>query len=116
MLTVHEETPALIISESAASKVGELIVAEGNPKLKLRIYVTGGGCSGFQYGFAFEETEGEDDTLVEKDGVTFLVDSTSLQYLTGAQIDYQEGLEGARFIIHNPNAAASCSCGNSFSV
>jgi iron-sulfur cluster insertion protein len=116
MAFVQEETPALLVTASAAGKVGELIAEEGNPKLKLRIYVTGGGCSGFQYGFAFEETVGEDDTLVEKDGVTFLVDSTSLQYLAGAEIDYQEGLEGARFIIHNPNAASSCSCGSSFSV
>ncbi|MCX8049204.1 MAG: iron-sulfur cluster insertion protein ErpA [Methylohalobius sp.] len=115
MATVAD-SPVLLISESAAGKVGELIAEEGNPNLKLRIYVTGGGCSGFQYGFVFEEAIGEDDTLVEKNGVTFLVDSTSLQYLTGAQIDYQEGLEGARFIIHNPNAATSCSCGSSFSV
>jgi iron-sulfur cluster insertion protein len=109
------EAPILVTS-SAANKVSELIAEEGNPDLKLRIYVSGGGCSGFQYGFAFEEVVGEGDTLVEKDGVSFLVDSVSLQYLAGAEIDYQEGLEGSRFIIKNPNAASSCSCGSSFSV
>lgn len=106
----------ILVTSSAAGKVSELIAEEGNPDLKLRIYVSGGGCSGFQYGFAFEESAGEDDTRVEKDGVTFLVDSVSLQYLAGAEIDYQEGLEGSRFLIKNPNAAASCSCGNSFSL
>jgi len=108
--------PPLFFTSSAASKVSELIAEEGNPELKLRVYVSGGGCSGMQYGFSFEEGIAEDDTAVEKDGVTLLVDSTSLQYLTGAEIDYQEGLEGSRFVIKNPNATASCSCGSSFSV
>jgi iron-sulfur cluster insertion protein len=80
------------------------------------VYVSGGGCSGFQYGFSFEDAVSEDDTTVEKDGVTLLVDPASLQYLTGAEIDYQEGLEGSRFVIKNPNASSSCSCGSSFSV
>ncbi|HWP00347.1 MAG TPA: iron-sulfur cluster insertion protein ErpA [Methylococcus sp.] len=106
----------ILVTSSAADKVSELIAEEGNPDLKLRIYVSGGGCSGFQYGFAFEEAVGEDDTLIEKDGVTLLVDPVSLQYLAGAEIDYQEGLEGSRFLIKNPNAASSCSCGSSFSV
>ncbi|MEW6037815.1 MAG: iron-sulfur cluster insertion protein ErpA [Pseudomonadota bacterium] len=108
--------PALIFTGNAAAKVSELIAEEGNPALKLRVYVSGGGCSGFQYGFSFEEAVNEDDTAVEKDGVTLLVDPTSLQYLQGAEIDYQEGLEGSRFVIKNPNATSSCSCGSSFSV
>ncbi|MDD2768343.1 MAG: iron-sulfur cluster insertion protein ErpA [Methylococcus sp.] len=108
--------PALIFTGNAAAKVNELIAEEGNPALKLRVYVSGGGCSGFQYGFSFEEAVNEDDTAVEKDGVTLLVDPTSLQYLQGAEIDYQEGLEGSRFVIKNPNATSSCSCGSSFSV
>lgn len=114
-LTPPPATP-LIFTGNAANKVNELIAEEGNPDLKLRVYVSGGGCSGFQYGFSFEDAVSEDDTTVEKDGVTLLVDPTSLQYLVGAEIDYQEGLEGSRFIIKNPNAASSCSCGSSFSV
>jgi iron-sulfur cluster insertion protein len=109
-------SPPLIFSRNAAAKVGELIAEEGNPDLKLRVYVSGGGCSGFQYGFSFEETVAEDDATVETDGVTLMVDPASLQYLAGAEIDYQEGLEGSRFVIKNPNAASSCSCGSSFSV
>jgi len=108
--------PPLFFTSNAASKVSELIAEEGNPDLKLRVYVSGGGCSGFQYGFSFEDAVSEDDTMVEKDGVTLLVDPASLQYLAGAEIDYQEGLEGSRFIIKNPNASSSCSCGSSFSV
>ena len=108
--------PPLFFTSNAASKVSELIAEEGNPELKLRVYVSGGGCSGFQYGFSFEDAVSEDDTTVEKDGVTLLVDPASLQYLTGAEIDYQEGLEGSRFVIKNPNASSSCSCGSSFSV
>ncbi|CAL1240506.1 iron-sulfur cluster insertion protein ErpA [Candidatus Methylocalor cossyra] len=108
--------PPLVFTGNAAAKVSELIAEEGNPDLKLRVYVTGGGCSGFQYGFSFEETVAEDDTTVETDGVTLMVDPTSLQYLAGAEIDYQEGLEGSRFVIKNPNATSSCSCGSSFSV
>jgi iron-sulfur cluster insertion protein len=109
-------SPPVIFTSNAAGKVSELIADEGNPELKLRVYVSGGGCSGMQYGFSFEEGVADDDTTVETDGVTLLVDSASLQYLAGAEIDYQEGLEGSRFVIKNPNASASCSCGSSFSV
>lgn len=108
--------PPLVFSRNAAAKVAELIAEEGNPDLKLRVYVSGGGCSGFQYGFSFEEVVGDDDTTVETDGVILMVDPASLQYLAGAEIDYQEGLEGSRFVIKNPNAASTCSCGSSFSV
>jgi iron-sulfur cluster insertion protein len=104
------------LSEAAIDKVGQLITEEGNPQLKLRIYVTGGGCAGFQYGFAFDETAAEDDVLIEKGAVKLLVDSVSLQYLSGAKIGYEDGLEGSRFVIHNPNASTSCGCGSSFSV
>lgn len=107
---------ALIFTESAANKVKELIVEEGNPDLKLRVFVTGGGCSGFQYGFTFDEVANEDDTVMEKNGVTLLVDPMSFQYLSGAEIDYQEGLEGAQFVIKNPNATSTCGCGSSFSA
>lgn len=107
---------ALIFTESAANKVKELIVEEGNPDLKLRVFVTGGGCSGFQYGFTFDEIANEDDTVMEKNGVTLLVDPMSFQYLSGAEIDYQEGLEGAQFVIKNPNATSTCGCGSSFSA
>jgi iron-sulfur cluster insertion protein len=106
----------VVFSESAALKVKEMIIDEGNAKLNLRVYVTGGGCSGFQYGFAFDETINEDDTRIEKDGVTLLIDSMSFQYLVGAEIDYEDGLEGARFLIKNPNAATTCGCGSSFSM
>ncbi len=108
--------PPLVFSRNAAAKVAELIAEEGNPDLKLRVYVSGGGCSGFQYGFSFEEVIADDDTTVETDGVILMVDPASLQYLAGAEIDYQEGLEGSRFVIKNPNAASTCSCGSSFSV
>lgn len=107
---------SLVFTDSAASKVKELIVEEGNPDLKLRVFVTGGGCSGFQYGFTFDEVTNEDDTIMEKDGVTLLIDPMSFQYLSGAEIDYQEGLEGAQFVIKNPNATSTCGCGSSFSV
>ncbi|MGA7179166.1 MAG: iron-sulfur cluster insertion protein ErpA [Thiobacillaceae bacterium] len=109
------ETP-LNFTDSAASKVKSLIDEEGNPELKLRVFVTGGGCSGFQYGFTFDEVSNEDDTVLEKGGVTLLIDSMSFQYLVGAEIDYQEGLEGAQFVIKNPNATTTCGCGSSFSV
>jgi iron-sulfur cluster insertion protein len=116
---VHDLTPPpppVIFTSNAAGKVSELIAEEGNPDLKLRVYVSGGGCSGMQYGFSFEEGVSEEDTTVETDGVTLLVDPASLQYLAGAEIDYQDGLEGSRFVIKNPNASSSCSCGSSFSV
>lgn len=107
---------SIVFTDSAADKVREILVEEGNADMKLRVYVTGGGCSGFQYGFAFEEKAGEDDTVVTKNGVDMVVDPASFQYLAGAEIDYQEGLEGSRFIIKNPNAATTCGCGSSFSV
>ena len=103
-------------SAAAAAKVAELIADEGNPALKLRLYVTGGGCSGFSYGFAFDDQVNDDDTRIDKDGVTMVVDMMSLQYLAGADIDYEDGLEGSRFVIHNPNAQTTCGCGSSFSM
>ena len=106
----------LVFTESAAAKVRELIEEEGNPSLKLRVFVTGGGCSGFQYGFTFDEEVSDDDTRLEKGGVTLLIDPMSYQYLAGAEIDYSEGLEGAQFVIKNPNATSTCGCGSSFSV
>ncbi|MGA7949566.1 MAG: iron-sulfur cluster insertion protein ErpA [Thiobacillaceae bacterium] len=106
----------LNFTDNAAAKVKSLIDEEGNPDLKLRVFVSGGGCSGFQYGFTFDETSNEDDTMLEKGGVTLLIDSMSFQYLAGAEIDYQEGLEGAQFVIKNPNATTTCGCGSSFSV
>jgi len=105
-----------VFTDSAANKVKELIDEEGNPELKLRVFVTGGGCSGFQYGFTFDEEVADDDTAMEKNGVTLLVDAMSYQYLLGAEIDYTEGLEGAQFVIRNPNATTTCGCGSSFSV
>lgn len=107
---------SLNITAKAVAKVKSLIVEEGDPSLNLRVFVTGGGCSGFQYGFSFDELVAEDDTKVESDGVTMLVDSLSFQYLVGAEVDYTEGLEGSRFIVNNPNAKATCGCGASFSV
>jgi iron-sulfur cluster insertion protein len=109
------ESP-LVFTDSAAAKVKELIAEEGNPALKLRVFVTGGGCSGFQYGFTFDDSVNEGDTTVEKGGVTLLIDPMSFQYLVGAEIDYTEGLEGAQFVIRNPNASTTCGCGSSFSV
>ncbi|WP_018230693.1 iron-sulfur cluster insertion protein ErpA [Methyloversatilis universalis] len=105
-----------VFTDSAASKVKELILEEGNPDLKLRVFVSGGGCSGFQYGFTFDEVTNDDDTALEKNGVTLLIDPMSYQYLVGAEIDYSEGLEGAQFVIKNPNATSTCGCGSSFSV
>jgi iron-sulfur cluster insertion protein len=106
----------LIFTDSAAGKVKQLIEEEGNPSLKLRVFVSGGGCSGFQYGFTFDESVGDDDTVMQKNGVTLLIDPMSFQYLMGAEIDYQENLEGAQFVIKNPNATTTCGCGSSFSV
>ena len=106
----------LVFTESAANKVKSLIEEEGNNELKLRVFVTGGGCSGFQYGFTFDEKSEEGDTRVENEGVTLLVDPMSFQYLAGAEIDYSEGLEGAQFVIRNPNATTTCGCGSSFTV
>jgi len=103
-------------TESAANKVKALVVEEKNPKLKLRVSVDGGGCSGFQYGFAFDENVNDDDVVVEKNGATVLVDVTSIQHLNGSEVDYLEGLEGARFVVNNPNAKSTCGCGSSFSI
>jgi iron-sulfur cluster insertion protein len=106
----------LNFSDSAANKVKALIEEEGNNDLMLRVFVTGGGCSGLQYGFTFDEVTNEDDTIMEKNGVKLLIDPMSYQYLVGAEIDYSEGLEGAQFVIKNPNASSTCGCGSSFSV
>jgi iron-sulfur cluster insertion protein len=107
---------ALIFTDSAVDKVKELIEDEANEALMLRVFISGGGCSGFQYGFSFDENITEGDTIVEKEGVKLLIDPMSIQYLTGAEIDYSEGLEGAQFVIRNPNAETTCGCGSSFSV
>jgi len=113
----HTAAPApLVFTDAAARKVRELIDEEQNPALKLRVFVNGGGCSGFQYGFSFDEDVADDDTQVENGGVTLLVDPLSFQYLMGAEIDYTEGLEGAQFVIRNPNASTTCGCGSSFSI
>jgi iron-sulfur cluster insertion protein len=105
----------IVFTDNAASKVAHLIAEEGNEDLKLRVYVQGGGCSGFQYGFTFDEEINDDDTCIVKNGVTVLVDSMSIQYLQGAEIDYKEDLSGSQFVIRNPNAATTCGCGSSFS-
>jgi iron-sulfur cluster insertion protein len=121
--TAVEQVPAmaeppvpLIFTDSAAAKVADLIAEEGNPELKLRVFVQGGGCSGFQYGFTFDDAVNEDDTSFEKNGVTLLVDSMSFQYLVGAEIDYNEDINGSQFVIKNPNATTTCGCGSSFSA
>ena len=106
----------LRITESVVSKVAEMLAEEGDPALQLRIFVTGGGCSGFQYGFAFDDEKKDDDVRVERGPITVVVDAMSLQYLIGAEIDYEDKLEGARFVIRNPNANSTCGCGSSFSV
>ena len=106
----------LAFTDAAAGKVRELIAEEGNPDLKLRVYISGGGCSGFQYGFTFDEARAEDDLAIDNEGVTLLVDPLSLQYLAGAEIDYSESLTGAQFVIRNPNAKTTCGCGSSFTV
>lgn len=111
-----ENQSSLIFTENAVSKVKHLIEEEGNHNLKLRVFVSGGGCSGFQYGFTFDETVNEDDFVMEKGGVKLLIDSMSFQYLIGAEVDYQENPQGAQFIIKNPSAASTCGCGSSFSI
>jgi iron-sulfur cluster insertion protein len=108
--------PLLVFTDAAARKVGALIEGEGNPNLKLRVFVQGGGCSGMQYGFEFDEVVQDGDTCVENDGVQLLVDPMSFQYLSGAEIDYREGLDGAQFVIRNPNATTTCGCGSSFAA
>lgn len=107
---------AMRFTDSAARKVKSLIEEEGNENLKLRVYITGGGCAGFSYGFKFEEDVKEDDTRVENHGVTLVVDPMSIQYLAGSEVDYTEGLQGAQFVVKNPNATSTCGCGSSFSI
>ncbi len=109
-------TVPLVFTDSAADKVKQLIEEEGNPALKLRVFVQGGGCSGFQYGFTFDEEVGEDDSVMDKNGVQLLIDSMSYQYLVGAEIDYKDDINGAQFVIKNPNATTTCGCGSSFSA
>jgi iron-sulfur cluster insertion protein len=111
-----EAPPGIAFTDAAARKVQELILEERNPELKLRVYISGGGCSGFQYGFSFDEEQAEDDIAVENDGMTLLVDPLSFQYLMGAEVDYSESLAGAQFVIRNPNASTTCGCGSSFSI
>ena len=111
----ESESP-LIFTATAAAKVAELAAGEDNPDMKLRVYIQGGGCSGMQYGFTFDENEGEDDTKVVTNGVTLLVDPMSIQYLMGAEIDYVDNLQGSQFVIRNPNAVTTCGCGSSFST
>lgn len=116
MNAMTETQDPLLFTDSAANKVKSLIDEEGNPDLKLRVFVSGGGCSGFQYGFTFDEVVNEDDTVMTKNGVQLLIDAMSFQYLVGAEIDYQEGLQGSQFVITNPNATTTCGCGSSFSA
>ncbi|MGD9946500.1 MAG: iron-sulfur cluster insertion protein ErpA [Burkholderiaceae bacterium] len=116
MNAVAEMPAPLLFTDSAAAKVKQLIDEEGNPSLKLRVFVQGGGCSGFQYGFTFDEETNDDDTIMQKNGVELLIDAMSYQYLVGAEIDYKEDLEGAQFVIKNPNATTTCGCGSSFTV
>jgi len=113
---IESAEPLLVFTDAAARKVGELIAGEGNPNLMLRVFVQGGGCSGLQYGFEFDEQVQDGDTCVENQGVKLLIDPMSFQYLGGSEIDYREGLDGAQFVIRNPNAQTSCGCGSSFNV
>jgi len=116
MNAITEMQDPLLFTDNAANKVKQLIEEEGNAELKLRVFVSGGGCSGFQYGFTFDEVANEDDTVMNKNGVQLLIDPMSFQYLVGAEIDYQENLEGSQFVIKNPNATTTCGCGSSFSA
>ena len=115
-VVVTQEPIAVRLTDNAARKVKSLVSEEGNPELKLRVYVTGGGCSGFQYGFSFDEAINDDDTIVTHDGVQLLVDPLSIQYLTGSSVDYIEGLQGSRFVVENPLATTTCGCGMSFAI
>ena len=110
------DLPGILFTDAAARKVQQLILEERNPDLNLRVYISGGGCSGFQYGFTFDEEQAEDDIAVVNDGMTLLIDPLSFQYLMGAEVDYSESLQGAQFVIRNPNASTTCGCGSSFSV
>jgi len=112
----EQSIPGIVLTDAAARKVQQLILEERNPQLKLRVYISGGGCSGFQYGFSFDEEQAADDIAVVNDGVTLLVDPLSFQYLMGAEVDYTESLQGAQFVIRNPNASTTCGCGSSFSI
>ena len=120
--TITPDVPAVLtesiinVTEAAAGKIRELLSEEGKTESGLRVFVQGGGCSGFQYGFTFDEIVNDDDTQMQKNGVTLLIDAMSLQYLIGAEIDYKEDLEGAQFVIKNPNASTTCGCGSSFSA
>ena len=114
--TTTEMPDPILFTDAAANKVKSLITEEENPDLKLRVYITGGGCSGFQYGFTFDEAINDGDTVIEKNGVIMVIDSMSLQYLVGGVVDYIEGLEGSRFLVSNPNATSTCGCGSSFSI
>lgn len=117
MSAVQEQIAVpLFFSDNAVAKVRELVEDEDNPDLRLRVFVTGGGCSGFQYGFSFDDSQEDEDTAVERDGVTLLVDPMSYQYLVGATVDYQEGLQGSQFVVQNPNATSTCGCGSSFAI
>lgn len=117
MSVVQSHAPVIMsLTDTAANKVQSLITEEGNDELKLRVFVTGGGCSGFQYGFSFDEEVNEDDTIIENKGATLLIDPLSYQYLVGAKVDYMEGLEGSRFVVNNPMASTTCGCGASFSI
>lgn len=117
MSTAEIYVPQVVtVTESAIAKVRSLIEEEDNPDLKLRVYVTGGGCSGFQYGFTFDEVVADDDSIVERDGVKVVVDAMSYPYLVGAVVNYEEGLQGSKFVIQNPNASSTCGCGSSFTV
>lgn len=111
-----EQAQAMILTDKAADKVRRLRDGEGNPALKLRVYITGGGCSGFSYGFTFDEAVKEDDSVFTNGDITMLVDPMSIQYLVGSQVDYEEGLSGSRFVVNNPNASSTCGCGSSFSI
>ncbi len=113
---MSELAQGMILTDRAAAKVRKLREGESNPTLKLRVYITGGGCSGFSYGFTFDENSNDSDSIFENEDVTMLVDSLSFQYLVGSEVDYVEGLEGSRFVIKNPNATTTCGCGSSFSI
>lgn len=116
MTETTDQQLTMVFSDSAAAKVKSLIEEDQNDNLKLRVYITGGGCAGFSYGFTFDETVADDDALFENDGVNMVVDPMSYQYLVGSVVDYKEGLQGSQFVINNPNATTTCGCGSSFSI
>lgn len=116
MIETEDPNVAMVFSDAAANKVRVLMKEEENDSLKLRVFITGGGCAGFSYGFTFDDAVADDDTLVENDGIGMVVDPMSFQYLVGAEVDYKEGLQGSQFVINNPNATTTCGCGSSFSI